>query len=255
MMLSWFTGDRRSPMNEITLNSIDFNFEKLKADVETAVQQYVDFKVTSGTVSDAKKALADIRKMRTSFSDSRIATKAPLVKAAKDFDDRCKLIDAVFEEQINRLDRGVKEYEDLEKSAKTLEIEMFFDTLSSPVELIKIWSTSWLNSSVSEKQWKTELTEKVQDIKEKLSLIPMLNIDDTRLLTNLYLESLDLTKAQEQYSKLVVDVSEQNIIIEEVKQDEPMISTQIELFATQKQIDMVFRFMREHKITFMEGIV
>ena len=242
-------------MNDITLTSIDFDFEKLKADVETAVQQYVDFKVTSGTVSDAKKIRAELNKLSKTLSDKRIELKNAYLQPITEFENKVKLIDAIIKDQVDRLDRGVKEYEDLEKSAKKLEIDMFYDTLNSPVELIKIWSTSWLNASVSEKQWKTELSEKVQDIKEKLSLIPMLNIDDTRLLTNLYLESLDLTKAQEQYSKLVVDVSEQNIIIEEPKQDEPMISTQIELFATQKQIDMVFRFMREHQITFMEGIV
>lgn len=242
-------------MNEITLNSINFNFEQLKVDVETAVQQYVDFKVTSGTVSDAKKIRAELNKLSKTLSDKRIELKNAYMTPVVEFENKVKLIDAIIKDQVDRLDRGVKEYEDLEKSARKLEIEIFYDTLQPPVDLIKIWNTSWLNATTTEKQWKTDLSEKVQDIKEKLALIYMLNIDDKRLLTNLYLETLDLTKAQEQYSKLVVDVSEQNIIIEEVKQDEPMISTQIELFATQKQIDLVFRFMREHQITFMEGIV
>lgn len=248
-------------MNEITLTSIDFNFDELKEKVSTAVQQYVDFKVTSGTVSDAKKIRADLNKLSKVLSDKRIELKNAYMIPVNEFEAKVKLIDAIIKEQVDRLDRGVKEYEDLEKSAKKLEIEMFYSTLNSPVDLIKIWSPTWLNASVSEKQWKAELTEKVQDIKEKLALIPMLNIEDQRLLTNLYLETLDLTKAQEQYSKLVVDVSEQNIIIDGVEykeiafDTEPMVSTQIEIFGTQKQVESVFQFMRDHKITFMEGIV
>ena len=153
------------------------------------------------------------------------------------------------------MDRQVKAYEDAEKDVKKLEIEIFFQDLKSPVDLIRIWSPSWVNATTSEKQWKTELVERISNIKEKLAIIQMLNVDNPTLLTNLYLETLDFTKAQEAYNRLSVDVSEQRIEVEQVKENKPLISMQIEILATQKQVELVFKFMRDHNIQFMEGIV
>lgn len=242
-------------MNEITLNSIDFNFEQLKEDVTTTVQQYVDFKVTSGTVSDAKKARAELNKLSKMLSDKRIEIKNAYMQPITEFENKVKLVDGIIKEQVDRLDRGVKEYEDLENSAKKLEIELFYQTLSSPVDLDKLWQPTWLNATVSETKWKTELVESVIRIKEQLAMIPLFNVENPTLLTNLYLETLDMTKAHEQYAKLTVDVSEQRIVVEEVKTEEPLVSAQIEILGTQSQIESVFRFMREHHIEFIEGLV
>lgn len=242
-----------------TVGSIDFDHKELKAKVQEAMIPYAEMKVTSGTVGDAKKDRAELNKLKTAIDDKRKSIKKLYCEPLDQFETKIKEVVAIIDGAVSNIDSQIKAQEQSDKEAKKFEIELYYSSLGSPVALDKVYDPSWLNITVTTKQWTTELENAITKVKQDLATIDMIGVDDKTLLKNLYLESLNITQAKEQYDRLKQPiVSEEIIEVEftEVKQEEqPLIFKELQIYATEKEWSKLYKFLEDNHIVFEEGMV
>jgi hypothetical protein len=223
--------------------TMDADFVTLNAKVQTAMQPFQTLKVTSGTIGDAKLTRAELNKLADAIDTQRKSIEKIYNQPIDLYKGKVKELLSHITLAVKHIDDQVKTFENEEKDAKKIEIQTFFATLNSPVDLLKVWNASWLNATTSTKAWQTELTQKVEKIKTDLVLLSSQTTDP--LLTNLYLELLDPLQAIQRYKALKSPV-------EVKKEPAPLLTFKIELFATEQELKEVLRFCDERHITWSE---
>ena len=143
------------------------NIQKVKEDVNKEIEPYKNYKVEDETVvDDAKDVRQKLNKIKKLIDDEKKRIKnnfmAPYLEIEKDI----KEIIGSITSASSHIDKQIKQYEALWKSDKRKEIEEFFESLNfNLVTLDQLFEPSWLNKTTSEKKWKSELKEKIYDIK------------------------------------------------------------------------------------------
>ena len=76
--------------------TIDFNFEDLKGALTAELELYKNLVFTEDTKADAKKTVAELRKLKKQISDKRIEVKKLYMQPYTDFEAKVKELDKLI---------------------------------------------------------------------------------------------------------------------------------------------------------------
>lgn len=147
------------------------NEDKLLKIANLYASRYADIVVSLETEKDVKKIRAEMKKVVKATDDKRKEIKREYNKPLVEFEQKVKAINAVINNVIDPIDKGLKELEESEREKRRDEVQEEVNEIALsygiPAEIVEIQS-SWLNKSKSKLQRTKEIAFAVEQIfKEK----------------------------------------------------------------------------------------
>lgn len=175
---------------------ITWNHEALKKELSERLQRYQGLVVTEDAIKEAKDTRASLNKVTKAIDDERKRIKKLYCGPLEIFENQAKELTGLVTNIIGEIDVQIKSFEQQAKDAKREAIESYFAELRFYlVGLDKLWDEKWLNSTVSDKQWKEQLSGKIETIKANIAIIDNYPEEDRAAVKTFYLDCLDLTQA------------------------------------------------------------
>lgn len=143
---------------------IETNFEAVDAYLTEAMEPYTQMVVTEDSIGDAKKTLAQLRKMKDAINAQKIAVKREWMKPYTEYEDKAKQLMSRVEAGISNIDGQVKDYDSRRKEQKLQELKDYFDQEASRyrVEEYLDWNLirnpKWANASFSVEDAENEIS-------------------------------------------------------------------------------------------------
>ena len=106
---------------------IQTNFEDVDAYLTEAMEPYTLMVVSEDSIGDAKKTLAQLRKLKDGINAQKIAVKREWMKPYTEYEDKAKQLMARVEAGISNIDGQVKDYDARRKEQKLQELKEYFD--------------------------------------------------------------------------------------------------------------------------------
>lgn len=190
------------------IEPIRWNHEELKQWLLDRTEQYHGLVVTADKeqIQDAKKHMADMRKLRKALEDERIKAKKKILKPYDDFAVKEKELIQILDDAIQELDVQVKEYDEMlrqEKLEKAKEIyKEEIGDLDRSIPFEKVCQESWLNKTKTLKSIREEIANVRDKVDADLKLINMESSAYAFEMKEEYMKSFDLTAAMAKKQEL-----------------------------------------------------
>lgn len=190
------------------IEPIRWNHEELKQWLLDRTEQYHGLVVTADKeqIQDAKKHMADMRKLRKALEDERIKAKKKILKPYDDFAVKEKELIQILDDAIQELDVQVKEYDEMlrqEKLEKAKEIyKEEIGNLDRTIPFEKVYQESWLNKTKTLKSIREEIANVRDKVDADLKLINMESSAYAFEMKEEYMKSFDLTAAMAKKQEL-----------------------------------------------------
>lgn len=155
-------------------NSLITNITNIKEEVAKLVEPYMNYVVEDETVVDeAKGVRSNLNKIEKLINDEKKKIKKEIMKPYDDMEKIAKEAMKMIKDASSHIDNQIKEFEELWKQDKKEEIEAFFKELNfNLVTLEQIFDNRWLNKTVKEKQWQSEMKAIIHDIQTGIDSLP-----------------------------------------------------------------------------------
>lgn len=161
------------------LNSqhIETNFEAVDAYLTEAMEPYTQMVVTEDSIGDAKKTLAQLRKLKDGINSQKIAVKREWMKPYTEYEDKAKQLMSRVEAGISNIDGQVKDYDSRRKEQKIQALKDYFDQETSRyrVEEYLDWNLirnpKWTNASFSVEDAENEISCIITDTAKDIDYI------------------------------------------------------------------------------------
>lgn len=146
--------------------SLDFNFEEVKAWLGENLAAYRNMAVTEDGIAAAKSDKAKIRKISSAISEQRIAVKKRYLEPYNDFEANMKELSGMCDEASKNIDDQLKKFEEQRKAQKRNDLLAFYQTQNAPAWLTfeRIENPRWMNVTFSMDEAQNEITEKVNAV-------------------------------------------------------------------------------------------
>lgn len=156
---------------------IETNFEAVDAYLTEAMEPYTQMVVTEDSIVDAKKTLAQLRKLKDGINSQKIAVKREWMKPYTEYEDKAKQLMSRVEAGISNIDGQVKDYDSRRKEQKLQELKDYFDQETSRyrVEEYLDWNLvrnpKWANASFSVEDAENEISGIITDTAKDVDYI------------------------------------------------------------------------------------
>lgn len=179
---------------------IDFNFDELKAEIQSKMERYSGLVYTEAQIPEAKKDIANLRKFIKALSDERIKVKKQCLKPYDEFEKKINELSAIVQDAIDNGDGQIKSFEDQRKAEKRGEIVAYWhevlkaDKIPAGITFDHLFNEKWLNASVKMSTVKAEFDaalEKIVADLETLKNLPEFGFEAAEV----YRETLDINRA------------------------------------------------------------
>ena len=146
--------------------SLDFNFEEVKAWLGENLTAYRNMVVTEDAIAAAKTDKAKIRKISSAISEQRIAVKKRYLEPYNAFEANMKELSGMCDEASKNIDDQLKKFEEQRKAQKRNDLLAFYQTQNAPAWLTfeRIENPRWMNVTFSMDEAQKEITEKVNAV-------------------------------------------------------------------------------------------
>ena len=138
--------------------TIDFNFEDLKDALTAELELYKNLVFTEDTKADAKKTVAELRKLKKQINDKRIEVKKLYMQPYTNFEAKVKELDKLINEPIAYISEQIDAFEQKRIEEKRelineiyLELVSEREDIAGYVELNRVYDSKWENASTSKK--------------------------------------------------------------------------------------------------------
>lgn len=144
------------------------NLEELKSRLSGYLEEYRGAAYTEETKGFAKKTVADLRKLKKSVNDVKIAAKKEYMKPCDEFEAQVKELLVMIDEPICLIDRQLKDFEETRvRERQALIRELYDQTVGASeyaeyIPLQRIYSAKWENVSVTRKAISDGMTEALE---------------------------------------------------------------------------------------------
>lgn len=213
-----------NPQKDGFLQSIDWNFDELKAEITKRSEAYMNLVYSNEQMKVAKKDRANLRKFVTALEDKRKEIKKQILVPYSDFETKEKELVGIVNQAIENIDTQVKGYEEglrQEKLAKVKEIYVEeIKDLDRTIPFEKVYKESWLNASTTLKSVREEIASIYAKVDADLKI---LNADTSPYVFEMkeeYLKDFDLTAALANKQKLEETAKKKAAFEEQKKQRE-----------------------------------
>ena len=158
--------------------TIDFNFEDLKDALTAELELYKNLVFTEDTKADAKKTVAELRKLKKQFSDKRIEVKKLYMQPYTDFEAKVKELDKLINEPITFISEQIDAFEQKRIEEKRelineiyLELVSEREDIAGYAELNRVYDSKWENASTSKKTIQEAITSYLDSVDNDIAAI------------------------------------------------------------------------------------
>lgn len=206
---------------------IDVNFEGLKSQLASKMEEYKSKVFTEESKKEAKSDLADLRKLRKAVNERKIEVKKIFMQPYTQFEEQVTELQNLIESPISYIDGQVKKFEEKRVQEKKTEIEKAYEEiipeeLCDYIPLECIYNPKWTNVATSIKSIRHELTDIASKTKKDIDTILAMNSDKIEEALNLYMSNRDLACAM----KYIADYESRKVEI--IKKQEAENTERIE---------------------------
>lgn len=189
------------------LQHISWNKEELEATLTAIMKDYEGVVYTEDTMKQAKEDRAALNKLDKAIEDRRKEVKSFVMNPYTEFEKEVKEVRALIQKPVGQIDAQIKEYENKLKEEKEQKIRAVYDDkageLQSIIPFERLFESRWLNQTVSLKKAQDELSTKIETISRDLETIDGLDGKYKLNAKDVYLQSLDLSKALAENKRLL----------------------------------------------------
>ena len=158
--------------------TIDFNFEEIKEALTAELELYKNLVFTEDTKADAKKTVAELRKLKKQISDKRIEVKKLYMQPYTDFEAKVKELDKLINEPITFISEQIDAFEQKRIEEKRelindiyLELVSEREDIAGYAELNRVYDSKWENASTSKKAIQEAITSYLDSVANDLAAI------------------------------------------------------------------------------------
>ena len=158
--------------------TIDFNFEDLKDALTAELELYKNLVFTEDTKADAKKTVAELRKLKKQISDKRIEVKKLYMQPYTDFETKVKELDKLINEPITFISEQIDAFEQKRIEEKRelinsiyLELVSGREDIAGYAELNRVYDSKWENTSTSKKSIQEAITSYLDSVANDIAAI------------------------------------------------------------------------------------
>lgn len=158
--------------------TIDFNFEDIKDALASELELYKNLVFTEDTKADAKKTVAELRKLKKQISDKRIEVKKLYMQPYTDFEAKVKELDKLINEPITFISEQIDAFEQKRIEEKRelindiyLELVSEREDIAGYAELNRVYDSKWENASTSKKAIQEAITSYLDSVANDIAAI------------------------------------------------------------------------------------
>lgn len=158
--------------------TIDFNFEEIKEALTAELELYKNLVFTEDTKADAKKTVAELRKLKKQISDKRIEVKKLYMQPYTDFEAKVKELDKLINEPITFISEQIDAFEQKRIEEKRelindiyLELVSEREDIAGYAELNRVYDSKWENASTSKKAIQEAITSYLDSVANDIAAI------------------------------------------------------------------------------------
>lgn len=198
-----------NPKNENGfIQAIEFNFEELKAELSTKLENYNNLTYTEETIKTAKEDRAGLNKFKEAIETRRKEIKNLYLKPYNEFEAKVKELTALIDKPILAIDTQIKNFDNQRIEAKRIDITDFYNSviedMAEILPLEKIFNPKWLNATFKMSNIEKEIVETIGKVNGNLNVIDDLKLDPELALQvkDKYLTTLDFGLAMAEKTRL-----------------------------------------------------
>ena len=192
----------KKEVSEIVPQSVDFNFDQLKQELQVSLEKYQNLVVTEDATKEAKADRAKLNALKTTIDNKRKEIKRAWNVPYIEFEDKVKELTGMIDKPIKQIDTQLKAYDQAKKEEKEKEIKAYFDTqIGEFKELVpysKLKDPKWLNASVRMSAVKKEIDTIIKRINSDTMAIKALEIECEAQMLDVYFRKLSLSDAMQE---------------------------------------------------------
>ena len=178
-----------------------WNYDELKANLETALADFSSRVYTEETIAEAKSDRAKLNKLKVAINTERINREREYMQPFAEFKAQAKELCDLIDEASIGISEQLDAFEQKRIDEKDKAIETLFADIASNydfpfITLEKIFNEKWYNKGVSDKAIAKEITEFFEKAVKDLEVIK--RVPYAFEAEQVYKGSLDLNKALEQ---------------------------------------------------------
>lgn len=158
--------------------TIDFNFEDIKDALASELELYKNLVFTEDTKANAKKTVAELRKLKKQISDKRIEVKKLYMQPYTDFEAKVKELDKLINEPITFINEQIDAFEQkcIEEKRELindiyLELVSRREDIAGYAELNRVYDSKWENTSTSKKTIQESITNYLDGVANDIAAI------------------------------------------------------------------------------------
>ena len=158
--------------------TIDFNFEDLKDALTAELELYKNLVFTEDTKADAKKTVAELRKLKKQISDKRIEVKKLYMQPYTNFEAKVRELDKLINEPIAYISGQIDAFEQKRIEEKRelineiyLELVSEREDIAGYAELNRVYDSKWENASTSKKTIQEAITSYLDSVDNDIAAI------------------------------------------------------------------------------------
>ncbi len=185
---------------------IDWNYEELKAGLIKATEDYKGLVYTDANIKEAKKDVANLRKLKDALNSERIRLQKEYLAPFNAFKAQVDELIGLVDEPVAAINAQVKEYEKQKAIEKAEAIEALITEKAFPegYNLGLIRNPKWMNATYSLKKISEELDHKKQMITADIDQIERFCCTEFKFeVHEFYKKTLDLRAAVEEEHRLI----------------------------------------------------
>ena len=173
------------------------NFDAIKAQLESEMEEYKGKTFTEETKKKAKEDLADLRKLKKNVNARKMEVKKAYMKPYDDFEEKVKELICVIDEPIGLIDGQVKEFEEKRINERKAAIEDLYDEtveeeLRDYIPLERIYGDKWTNATTTMKSIREEINLKVMQTRQDITTIKAMKSEKEEEALHLYMNNNNL---------------------------------------------------------------
>ena len=158
--------------------TIDFNFEDLKDTLTAELELYKNLVFTEDTKADAKKTVAELRKLKKQINDKRIEVKKLYMQPYTNFEAKVKELDKLINEPIAYISGQIdaceqKRIEEKRELINEIYLELVSERedIAGYAELNRVYDSKWENASTSKKTIQEAITSYLDSVDNDIAAI------------------------------------------------------------------------------------
>ena len=201
-------------MNDLQIIALEQNdittwdFERIKANLESALSVYRNTVYTDETIKSAKDDKATLAKAKKLVEDRRKAYKEQCLAPYTAIEPRIRELVTMIEDQRLLIDGVVKDYTERQKQEKEKEVRAYYNRKAAPLGDLsfklfeKLLDPKWLNASTKRAKYEEEVQLAINNAARDILSIRAMDSPFVDTLLETYVRTLSMEEVQRQSEEL-----------------------------------------------------